>query len=250
MKHAETDPVESAIPAHQNELSRPVFGILGIPIDATGLLHSLRALEMAAESREPFLLSTPNVNFLIKSQVEKQFRESLLLSDLCLVDGMPIVWIARLLGVPIQHRVSGADLFDGLKFADRSNRRLGVFLFGGADDVALRVGENLNAQSCGLKCVGALNPGFGTVDEMSSERIIEAINSSGADVLAVFLSASKAQVWLLQNHERIQVPVRAQFGATINFEAGTVLNGCGASRKSLICGHDIGPMEKACCTSF
>ena len=41
---------------------------------------------------------------------------------------------------------------------------------------------------------------------MSSERIIEAINASGADVLAVFLSASKAQAWLVQNHERIQVP--------------------------------------------
>ncbi len=222
MQHAKTDPVASAIPARRYDLSRPVFGILGIPIDATGLLPSLRALETAAESREPFLLSTPNVNFLIKSQVEKQFRESLLLSDLCLVDGMPIVWIARLLGVPIQHRVSGADLFDALKFADRSDRRLGVFLFGGADDVALRVGENLNARSCGLKCVGALNPGFGTIDEMSSERIIEAINASGADVLAVFLSASKAQAWLVQNHERIQVPVRAQFGATINFEAGTI----------------------------
>jgi N-acetylglucosaminyldiphosphoundecaprenol N-acetyl-beta-D-mannosaminyltransferase len=57
---------------------------------------------------------------------------------------------------------------------------------------------------------------------MSSERIIEAINASGADVLAVFLSASKAQAWLVQNHERIQVPVRAQLGATINFEAGTI----------------------------
>jgi N-acetylglucosaminyldiphosphoundecaprenol N-acetyl-beta-D-mannosaminyltransferase len=40
--------------------------------------------------------------------------------------------------------------------------------------------------------------------------------------LAVFLSASKAQAWLVQNHERIQVPVRAQLGATINFEAGTI----------------------------
>jgi N-acetylglucosaminyldiphosphoundecaprenol N-acetyl-beta-D-mannosaminyltransferase len=97
-----------------------------------------------------------------------------------------------------------------------------VFLFGGADEVAARVGKNLNAQSCGLKCVGTLNPGFGTVDEMSSGQIIEAINASGADILAVFLSAKKAQAWLLQNHDRLRIPVRAQFGATINFEAGTI----------------------------
>jgi hypothetical protein len=81
---------------------------------------------------------------------------------------------------------TGADLFDALKFADRLDRRFGVFLFGGTDDVAKRVGKLLNAQSRGLKCVGTLNPGLGTVDEMSSEQIIEAINASGADILAVF----------------------------------------------------------------
>ncbi len=32
----------------------------------------------------------------------------------------------------------------------------------------------------------------------------------------------KAQAWLLLNHERLAVPIRAQFGATINFQAGTI----------------------------
>jgi N-acetylglucosaminyldiphosphoundecaprenol N-acetyl-beta-D-mannosaminyltransferase len=219
---SQTNQVAGTEAPHRDELLRQVFGILGIPIDAMGLSPSLRALEAAVENRETFLLSTPNVNFLVASQVEKQFRESLLMSDLCPADGMPIVWIARMLGVSIKVRVSGADLFDALKFADRIDRRFGVFLFGGADGVAARVGNSLNAQSRGLKCVGTLNPGFGTVDEMSSQQIIEAINASGADILAVFLSAKTAQAWLLQNHDRIQIPVRAQFGATINFEAGTI----------------------------
>ena len=124
-----------------DELSRQVYGILGIPIDAIALSPTLKILEASVESREPFWLSTPNVNFLVTSQVDEQFRESLLLSDFCLVDGMPIVWIARLLGVPIKHRVSGSDLFDALKFADRLDRRFGVFLFGGAGQVAARVGD-------------------------------------------------------------------------------------------------------------
>ena|SRR5260221_10417146 len=205
----------------QDDLARQVFGVLGIPIDAMGLEPSLSALEAAIEKKQVLWLSTPNVNFLISSQVEKQFRESLLMSDLCVVDGMPIVWIARLLGVPIKERVTGADLFEALKH-NRSNRPLRVFLFGGAEDVASSVGRILNAQSGRLKCVGTLNPGVGTVDEMSSEKIIETINASDADILAVFLSAKKAQSWLLQNSDRLKIPVRAQFGATINFEAGTV----------------------------
>ncbi|MDR3466902.1 MAG: WecB/TagA/CpsF family glycosyltransferase [Xanthobacteraceae bacterium] len=208
--------------ARPDELSREVFGVLGVPIDALGLSASLRTLEAAVARGGPFLFSTPNVNFLVSSKVERQFRESLLLSDLCPVDGMPIVWIARLLGVPIKDRVSGADLFDALKLADGGERPLSVFLFGGADEIASQVGQALNARPRGLKCVGALNPGFGTVDEMSNDAIIKAINDSGADILAVFLNARKAQAWLLHNHDRLQIPVRAQFGATINFEAGTI----------------------------
>jgi N-acetylglucosaminyldiphosphoundecaprenol N-acetyl-beta-D-mannosaminyltransferase len=57
---------------------------------------------------------------------------------------------------------------------------------------------------------------------MSTKDIIGKINGSGADLLAVFLSAKKAQAWLLRNHDELQVPVRGQFGATINYHAGTV----------------------------
>ncbi len=45
---------------------------------------------------------------------------------------------------------------------------------------------------------------------------------ASADLLAVFLGAEKAQTWLLKNHDRIKIPIRAQFGAAINFEAGTI----------------------------
>ena len=202
-----------------DQLSREVYGVLGIPLDALSIAASLKLLQASVESREHFWISTPNVNFLVTSQAEAEFRESLLLSDLCLVDGMPIVWVARLLGIPIEDRVSGADLFDALKGADR---RIGVFLFGGADEVAQKVGSLLDAQSRGLRCAGFLNPGFGSIDEISGDQIIEAINASGADILAVFLSAKKAQTWLLKNYDRIRVPIRAQFGATINFEAGII----------------------------
>jgi N-acetylglucosaminyldiphosphoundecaprenol N-acetyl-beta-D-mannosaminyltransferase len=73
-----------------------------------------------------------------------------------------------------------------------------------------------------MVCVGALNPGFGSVAELSTCEIIETIEASQADLLTVFLSAKKAQEWLRFNHKRLHVPVRAQFGATVNMQAGTI----------------------------
>ena len=83
-----------------DDFSRKVYCVLGIPIDAIDMTAALRTVKAAARGSEPFLLSTANLNFLVTSRSDSEFRESLLDSDLCTADGMPIVWIARLLGLP------------------------------------------------------------------------------------------------------------------------------------------------------
>jgi hypothetical protein len=151
----------------------------------------------------------------------------------------------------IRERVTGAAILGHLKA--RTDARLRVFLLGGAGDLAAQVGAKLNVERCGLECVGTLNPRIGSIEELSSPNSIESINRSGADLLAVFLNAEKAQAWLLQNHARLTVPICAQFGATISFEARTVKRapdsfaapvstGSGGLRRNSTFGADTGAM--------
>ena len=183
---------------------------------------ALRTVKAAARGREPFLLSTANLNFLVTSRSDSEFRESLLDSDLCTADGMPIVWIARLLGLPIENKVSGSDLFEELRTAERGARPLTVFWFGGAAGVAAVAAEKINGKSAGLRCVGSIDPGFGTVEEMSRDALLNPVNASGADFLVVSLGAKKGQLWLQQNRDRLRSPVRAHLGTVVNFQAGTL----------------------------
>jgi N-acetylglucosaminyldiphosphoundecaprenol N-acetyl-beta-D-mannosaminyltransferase len=208
--------------ASANGLARNVYCILGLPIDAIEMPAILGQIEAAASNRARFLISTPNLNFLVNSRSDLEFRESLLDSDLCPADGMPIVWIARLIGVPIRQRVSGSDIFQSLKVPDRQGRCLKVFLFGGAPGVAAAAARTINAVPSGLSCVGTFDPGFGSVDEMSRNHIIDKVNASEADFLAVSLGAKKGQLWLHRNHRRLTIPIRVHLGAAINFQAGTV----------------------------
>jgi len=205
-----------------DDLARNVHCILGLPIDALDMPTILRRIEAAAASRTPFLISTPNLNWLVNSRSDPEFRESVLDGDLCPADGMPIVWIARLIGAPIRQRVSGSDIFEALNLPDRCARRLNVFLFGGEEGVALAAGKALNAAPTALNCVGTFDPGFGTVADMSRHDILDKVNASEADFLAVSLGAWKGQLWLHRNHNRLTIPVRAHLGAVINFAAGTV----------------------------
>jgi len=203
-------------------LARSVYCVLGLPIDAVNLATVVQRLEAAADNRATFLISTPNLNFLVSSLSDPEFRESLLDSDLCPPDGAPIVWIARLLGLPIKERVAGSDLLDRLRAGGSGIRRLAIFLFGGAKGVAAAAAAKLNTEPSGLNCVGTMDPGFCEVSEMSQDHVMETINSSGADFLVLSLGAKKGQLWLQRNHHRLTVPIRAHLGAAVNFQAGLV----------------------------
>lgn len=202
------------------ELWRDVHGMLGIPIDATDMDGVLARIYTAASTATPLWISTVNLDFLASSRSDPEFRKSLLLSDLCVPDGMPIVWISRLLGIPIKRRIAGADIFAMLKM--RMAPRLTTFLFGGAEGIAARASQRINEEKSRLVCVGTHYPGFVPIEEMSGPAVIETINLSGAHILAVGLPARKGQPWLMRNRDRLTIPVRASLGATLNFQAGTL----------------------------
>jgi N-acetylglucosaminyldiphosphoundecaprenol N-acetyl-beta-D-mannosaminyltransferase len=205
-----------------DDLSREVYCIVGMPVDAIGMHAVLRRIRLAAATRTSFLISTLNLNFLVNSQSDRDFRESLILSDLCTADGVAITWIAWLAGIPIKNRIAGSDIFDALKAERSTALPLKIFLFGGAEGVAAAASRALNGPPSGLCCRGWLYPGFCSAEEMSRDDIIDNINSSGADFLVASLGAQKGQLWLQRNHRRLSIPVRAHLGASLNFQAGTI----------------------------
>jgi N-acetylglucosaminyldiphosphoundecaprenol N-acetyl-beta-D-mannosaminyltransferase len=209
-------------PALPDDLAREVYCILGMPVDMLDMRTALSRIEAAADQGGPFLVSTPNLNFLISSLSNPEFQHSLTVSDLCAADGMPIIWIARLLGLPFRERIAGSAVFDALSRRDASSRSLRVFMFGGEPGVAEAAARSVNENAETVTCVGSVYPGHGTVDELSNSEVIDAINRSKADFLVVALGAAKGQSWLLRNHDRLTVPIRAHLGAVINFQAGTI----------------------------
>lgn len=202
------------------DFEREVHCLLGLPIDAIDLAAAERRIRAAAAGRLPCFMSTPNVNFLIESRSDDAFRNAVLHSDLSVADGMPLVWLARLLGIPVRERVAGASLFEALRGGGSAPLR--VYFFGGPDGVAEAAGRRLALEAKGLACVGYESPGFGPVEEMSSEQTIRRINASGADLLIVALGARKGQAWIERNRPRLTVPVISHLGAVLNFAAGEV----------------------------
>ncbi len=199
---------------------RPVHCLLGLPFDAVSLSQAARRLERARARETRCFLSTPNLNFLVAAQRDGEFRDSVCRSDLSVADGMPLVWLARLLGLPVRERVSGSGLFDFLR--QQSPERWKVFFFGGPEGVGQQACEALADGAAAMRAAGHLYPGFGDVQQMSRADWIKRINGSGADFLVVSLGSAKGQAWISRNLDQLHAPVVSHLGAVVNFVAGTV----------------------------
>jgi N-acetylglucosaminyldiphosphoundecaprenol N-acetyl-beta-D-mannosaminyltransferase len=57
-----------------DDLSREVYCILGVPVDAIGMNAVLRRIGSASTAETPFLISTPNLNSLVISQLDREFK--------------------------------------------------------------------------------------------------------------------------------------------------------------------------------
>jgi N-acetylglucosaminyldiphosphoundecaprenol N-acetyl-beta-D-mannosaminyltransferase len=195
------------------------YWLLGLPFDVTTLAQFRQQIFAAVEARRSLVFATPNVSFLAQAQRDARFREDVLRTDFNSADGMPVVWLGRLLGIPFVERVAGSDLLDSL-MAQPGPRPLRVFFFGGQEGAAIAASEMVNRKPGGLIAVGSYYPGYGSIEQMSSDAVIDAINRSGADLLIVALGAGKGHRWIEANRHQLNVPVISHLGAAINFIAG------------------------------
>ena len=204
------------------DLQRDVHCLFGLPVDNLTMAQTKALLRERCTQEGNTVLATINVNWVAESFRDPTFRDAIINSDLVVLDGKPLLWLSRLLGCPMRETVPGSTLIQEL-LEEPSDQPLSIFLFGGEGEAAERAMQRINERkNSGLRAVGALNPGFGTVEEMSSEAIIEAINATSPDILLVALGAKKGTQWIERNRDRLNAKIISHLGATINFLAGTV----------------------------
>jgi len=205
----------------KTNLHRDVFCILGLPFDDVNTDDAVSNVNEKIENSEACFLSTPNLNFVIAALDDKAFFQSVVDSGLSVADGMPIIWIAKLLGIPIKERVAGSTLFSALSTSTR-DKKIKVFFFGGQPGIAELAHDRLNSTSAGMTCCGFYDPGFVSIEKMSSTDIVDGINQAKPDFVVVALGAKKGQEWIQINKNLLNAPMISHLGAVINFVAGSV----------------------------
>jgi N-acetylglucosaminyldiphosphoundecaprenol N-acetyl-beta-D-mannosaminyltransferase len=180
---------------------------------------ALERIERFLEDRgRTRLIATVNPEFVMRAQNDQPFRRVLETADLCLADGIGVVWAMRRQGCRGQQRVAGSDLVPALaNLCARRGWRL--FLLGAQPGVAEEAAARLQALEPGLQVVGCHAGSPGDEDDDDSLRRIE---SSGADLLLVAYGHPRQEFWIDRNRQRLSVPVAVGVGGAFDFLAGRV----------------------------
>jgi N-acetylglucosaminyldiphosphoundecaprenol N-acetyl-beta-D-mannosaminyltransferase len=164
---------------------------------------------------------TPNVDHVVKAESDAHFRRAYSRASLCLADGVPILWAARLLGTPLPAKVSGSDLVLPLaRLAGERHWR--VYLLGGGPGVAAEAGVKLSREF-GVDVVGTDSPlvhADGTVEQ--AEHTIGRLASTKPHLLLVALGAPKQERFIDRYGDAIRPAVAMGVGGSLDFLVGRV----------------------------
>ena len=193
--------------------------ILNIPIDNIGMGELLNELKHGG------VIYTPNVDHLVKLQKDREFYQVYQDADYRICDSQLIIYASRFLGQPIKEKISGSDLFPAFYQRYSQDENVKIFLLGGLEGVAETARHRINQKVERNMVVGSYSPPFGFEhDPDECDKIVELINTSGANVLAVGVGAPKQEKWIANYRSRLTtIKTFFAIGATIDFEAG-ILN--------------------------
>lgn len=192
--------------------------ILNVPIDNLTVLELLEKL-----NRTGGIVFTPNVDHLVKLQKDSSFYKAYEACQYRVCDSQIVKYAAKFLGTPIVEKISGSDLFPAFYEYNKNNEDIKIFLLGAADGIAKAASESINQKVGREIVVASYSPSFGFEKKKEEcEKIIEIINQSGANVLAVGVGAPKQEKWIVEYKDKLtDIKIFLAIGATIDFEAGT-----------------------------
>jgi N-acetylglucosaminyldiphosphoundecaprenol N-acetyl-beta-D-mannosaminyltransferase len=196
--------------------------VASVPVDAVTFDSTLEIIDgfvrIGRASTRTFQIVTVNVDFVVKAQHDPEALRILQRAELCLPDGMPILWHARLSGTPLRERVTGADLVPALVARSMSSGHR-VMLFGSAEGVAEQAAEVLALRHPDAMVRGISGPFMSDVRQMDP-RYIDEIKAFDPDILCVALGNPKQEKWIEAHRKQLGVPVLIGVGGTLDFLVG------------------------------
>lgn len=196
--------------------------LLNTYVNNVDMNEAVCAIEnMIASDKKSYVVAI-NVDVVMKIEADSYLKEIVDKADMVLVDGKPLIWVAKIHKQPVKAKISGSDLVP-LMCEVATNRGYSIFILGGKDGIADLAKQKLEEKHPKIKIVGTYAPPFGfEKDQEELMKINLLISKAKPDLLIVCLGCPKQEKFIYENIQNYDAKVSVCAGATVDFLAGNV----------------------------
>ncbi len=211
------------MPVRRASLSEDRPDIRELRFDKGDIADIQAWVAQAIQRRERTLIANHNMHSMWLYGRDSGMRQFYRHADKCLIDGLPIIAVARVLGVNVGRRDRLGALDWGPPLLARAAAEdWRVFYLGSEDGVAARAAAVLCARHPGLKI--RTRSGHFDADTLSDDNklTIEAINDFAPHILLVGMGMPRQEQWILANWDRLDANAVFNVGAFFDYIAGEI----------------------------
>lgn len=200
--------------------------ILGINIDKVDMKEALKRSIEKIEKKEKFFVVTPNSEIIVNAVKDDKLFDLINSADMVVADGIGVVLASKIVGKPLQERVTGIDLLENLiEYASKNNKK--VFLLGGKEGVAEKAKERLEKKYNNLQIVGTHNGYYkglhnGYEDSEEEKKVVEKINQLSPDMLFVCMGSPSQEYFIKKYINEIDSSFFMGAGGSLDVISGNV----------------------------
>lgn len=196
--------------------------LLNTYVNSVTMDEAVESIEaMIASGKKSYVVAI-NVDVVIKIEEDPYLKEITDKADMVLVDGVPLVWIAKAHKKPVKEKVSGSDLVPKL-CETAAQKGYSIFILGGKDGVAAQAQKKLEETYPDIRIVGTYAPPIGFEEDAAQlAKVNELISQASPDLLIACLGCPKQEKFIYENIGSYDARVSVCAGATVDFLAGNV----------------------------
>jgi N-acetylglucosaminyldiphosphoundecaprenol N-acetyl-beta-D-mannosaminyltransferase len=197
-----------------------VFEIRGIRVATVDVFRACDLICARAPLAKGEYVTVTGAHGIVESAYDKRVLNAHQQAAMVVADGMPLVWLGRLLGYSSIGRVNGPELMEVL-FAKQEYRNLRHFFYGGDESVVTNFRNVIVSRFGDFNFIGAHYPPFKPSGFIEDEEVLARIRALHPNIVWVGLSTPKQEVWMHMHMAKIGCGIGLGVGAAFDLLSGT-----------------------------
>lgn len=204
---------KTSVPEQNFVVNTPVrLDIIGSKVTAAPFDVLVKVILDWAKRRESKFVCVANTHMLVEAHQKPSFSKVLQQADIVTPDGMPLVWILKLMGMRTQNRVAGLDLMQAL-CQQASDQKISVYFLGSMATILKKMEARLQAEFPELRIAKMEPLPFRPLTPQEDQDLIQRVNESGAGLVLVALGCPKQERWMAAHKHEIKAVMIGLGGA-------------------------------------